>query len=325
MSEIYRIIPYGSCRVFEPILLLKKMGLIKSTELLGKWYTHTSKEVIQKKKILDCQESITHETFPLMMADHHNIEKVSDDIQKRFSKKRVNWYTKPADVIVIEISSLKKVCLPHNKFGQIGAYNILKNNTPSHMNSLSSTLKAINIEEQNITELYDDIISIIDMFKDKKIIFVSHINIKNFETDQTIPAREKICLTLKKFEQYDNVNFFDPTSIVENLGYNNCMLNSTHYREVFFPVISLELSKIMLPNIDNTLVNMSNFFISVAHNNFEEAINIAQSIIDILPSEIRKKYLLYLSECYEKINDYKNATSVYKEYVYGNKCINMLP
>ena len=61
---------FGSCRVFTPVNKLARRGLIQTAHRGIEWYTHTTRDALQKLKIVRNQLVIEAEDVPLVAETH---------------------------------------------------------------------------------------------------------------------------------------------------------------------------------------------------------------------------------------------------------------
>jgi hypothetical protein len=314
-QENIRVITYGSCRVFEPILLLKGLGCIKATELLGKWYTHTTKETIQKSLILDCLKPVPLHIMPLIMADHTKCKAVHDDIESKFQKSAKGRYNNPGDVILIEISSIKEVIIG-DYIGQIGAINDIKHNKSNLSKESFAVLSQASQVTQTADELYNDLTELHKMFGNKKMILVSHFNIDAQDGSGKIASRQMISEVLQKFSTENNIDYFDPTPIIKKAGQSNALHNSTHYKDSFFPEIAEELSKLIFGKAPEIISKLALHYRLKRDAAYDAAIEVATALIAELKPEYRKQLLLSMAEIFEAQKDFKSAADSYKKIIY---------
>lgn len=317
LDDKKRVLVYGSCRVFDAVLLLKRLGYIKSTELPGKWYTHSSKEVIQKKAILDLEMKLPPHLMPLLTADQTNAHLIADYITAKYKNAKKGWYTKPADIIVVEISSLKEF-RGRRFYGQMGSHQILnKKQNREHLHKRTLKLfSGIRSSEQTPESLYADMERIVKLFPGKKMIFVSHINMPS-DKGEPIPARLTIAETVKRFCAERGITYFDPTILAEKAGYENAMRNSTHYLMSFVPEIAQNLCRLFIDAPTKLLDGLAEHYRLRRAGQFAKAIKIGDQVLAEMPKQAaRRELLLSMAICHEGLNQKPEALERYKDFIY---------
>lgn len=221
----YSLCVIGSCRVYTPMSKVDNKNLSVAhgeTE----WFTHSSKDVIQKIIILN----------RLLELDDSIINLVVNNISQYNESYHKPGFFDDVDLFVIEISSLQSNFYKGFELQQWCVRNYIKNpeaftNTSSGMN-LDIVTRTLNEFEVSM-----DLRTIYQLLGRKPILFVSH-NLLPMPNGKPHPSRVKILETLTAFsENFDNVSVFDPTPLILDYGIDFAMKDSTHYSKEFEPII----------------------------------------------------------------------------------------
>jgi len=256
--NIPRVTIMGSCRVYTTLQNLESDNLISIQNQSIYGYTHTTKETIQ---IIDNAKGSFR--FPVELNQF-----ISKNPKKIFLTQNTN--IDDTDIYIIEISSIKliKVKSIYLKINETRKYlkekiplfdewinDLIKqkqknieyyfnNNYTQDDKSLEMILEYLEIVDQDKTSFQDDIKYIINALpKNKKILFISHFDIKMKKKNIRIPSRVKIVKWLEEIrEEYqNNIFFYNPRYTIEEFGNNLAIDDTAHYSESFKPILAQEI------------------------------------------------------------------------------------
>jgi len=256
--NIPRVTIIGSCRVFTTLQNLEQNKLIQIQNNCVYGYTHTTKETIQ---IIDNAKGSFR--FPVELNQF-----ISKNPNKIILTQNTN--IDDTDIYIIEISSIKliKVKSIYLKINETRKYlkekiplfdewinDLIKqkqknieyyfnNNYTQDDKSLEIILEYLEIVDQDKTSFQNDIKYIINSLpKNKKILFISHFDIKMKEKNIRIPSRVNIATWLKELtDKYDSkISFYNPRYLLEEFGLDLAIDDTAHYKESFKPTLAEEI------------------------------------------------------------------------------------
>ena len=216
----------GSCRIFEPI----HMTHTQTDHQYATWYTHYTKEIIQKIKIAR-KELIIPINFENLILQTGTL------CNDKFHE---NFYSK-SDFFIIEISSIKKFKYKDFYCNQWSIRDILKDNKYDNELYKIAEFTKNNMELQTKEEILEDLNTIYTLLN-KKIIFVNHFNIPK-DDGSFFEERLLIHNTLKEYCDNKNTFLFDPTEIINKYSLEETIIDSGHYTPDFKKIIGKELIK----------------------------------------------------------------------------------
>lgn len=249
---IKRVTTIGTCRVFEPILLLSNQSLLTMNNSMVYGYTHTTKELIQMlythNDSFNCD--ISQLKFILKNIDHYEVAK--------------NKNLEESDVVVIEISSIRVITndhvhyykanlihnyilesldnaelywkdLTHNRVKKLTEYGVKKDLSDVDVDFING-IECIN---QNRNDFISDLEKILSLIpKDRKVIFVSHFDMKIDNIEQRVPERVLVAKWLEEFCDIYGCVFYNPRFDLEKYGYAKGLLDNTHYTKEYERILS---------------------------------------------------------------------------------------
>ena len=212
----------GSCRVYTPLNKITDSCPFQLNHGQTEWFTHSTRDVIQKIKIVNTDIALPDSFIPLVINDN---KKYNPGTHKE------NFY-KGTDCYIIEISSiqtnryaefeLQQWCLRDLKLNPEGNEHIISNLMSTHMTE---------------DEILKDLETIYNLLGKSPILFVSHNMLP--KPDGTLPKpRPIIKRALEIFStQNQDVLFFDPSPTILAYGVDRAMKDPAHYTKEFEPVI----------------------------------------------------------------------------------------
>ena len=229
MSDI-KLSVIGSCRVYSPI----ERSVDDSFEIVhGKtnWFTHSTRDVIQKIKVLNNSFKIPEKYVPLVI----------NDVSRYFPEFHREGFFNNTDVFIIEISSIQS-----NRYNGYELQQWCLRDIKDSSNDFDIEVAA-NAETTIMTyeEIYDDLGLIYTMLSRKPIIFVSHNLLER--PDGSVPKpRPIIQKALSDFSlNNENVFYFDPTEVILEHGVSSSMKDLAHYNKEFELVMGNEILKVI--------------------------------------------------------------------------------
>lgn len=299
-SNTKKISFYGSCRIYEPLLILKKMNLFHMYPYPGKWFTHSLPEVVQKNQQLSGSKDYGYENFKCFTADYEN----SHDIYKDTLSPESLGFHSEKDVVVVEVSSIKELLIDDSGddvYGQLSLYNNRKKLELDHKIHQSKITK----HDRQALEYWLE--KTIQEFEGKDILFIGFVEIGEKVVDK---SRKLINNVLSNFCAERGIKFFNPTECVNKYGgYKEVMFNSTHYKSWFFPVIANEIYKkigeeSVLPFVE--LYTKINY--SISRNRMVNEVWYKR-LVDIAPKECLNatNFIVNKSRGFNEVNKYVNS------------------
>lgn len=209
----------GSCRVYSPISKAINNYELELSHGKTEWFTHSTRDIIQKLKILDKKMEINKEILPLVI----------NDLKKYHPETHRNGFFDSADCFVIEVCSIQS----NNYLGtelQQWCVRDLQEKDQYILSSLASS-------HLTKDEILIDLDAIYSYLNKKPMLLVSHNMLK--KPDGTIPKpRPIIRAALEEFcRNKNNVAMFDPTTEIIDFGIDDAMKDPAHYNKDFEPVI----------------------------------------------------------------------------------------
>ena len=188
-------------------------------------YTHSTKEVIQLIKFLKGELVIPE---PYNKLCFRNVITGNKFIYYKFKK----YYSKickklfvDTDTFIIEICSSKKYT--HNNF-YLHHLCVDKRFSSCNKNTPKEILNNFIIEKQSDEEIENDILEIQKMLYPKKIIIVSHYNVK--KDGQYLNSRNHLINLLDNICKKYNITFINPTIVLSSYSQEQVMTSDLgHY------------------------------------------------------------------------------------------------
>lgn len=311
-EALMRILPFGSCRIFEPLWVLKGLRATKVLEERARYYTHCANEVLQKNDLLNLRRTIAPELFPLIVGEHKKIELFHHDLQKKHLNKKKNDYFSKTDAVVIEISSLKEIVYK-NIYAQMGAYKLIRNSENLQNKKITNFLKKAEHRTQTSDELFETLNRIIRHFRDKEIILLPHLNTVG-NNGEKIQSREIIASVLESCAKANKTHFIDPTALVEEHQAYSPLLNSTHYNPHFYPVIAKAIYQKLVSKKHDIIDNLIKSFIFIGQKNHKKNAEILNDIRhEILDPKLKRRVNFALAMSLEEMKKFQQANMIYRE------------
>jgi len=207
-----KIFSIGSCRIQNPIksILSDKIEYPPcecKKFCTGFVHTHSTNEIIQYIRYLKNEIELPDELNHLVI---HN--KIKCKSQTNYVKDNF----KNAEVVIIEISSVKNIIIDGKYYVNIMKYNHNINDTPK-------IRKRKVIKKETPDEVIANLHTISSLLGDKKLMLQSHMNIPLDDGSINKPRNELIQAVLK-YGKDNNVKVFDPTVFVNELGVKGATL-----------------------------------------------------------------------------------------------------
>lgn len=207
-----KVFSIGSCRIQNPIksILSDKIEFNKCE--CGKYcagfvHTHSTNEIIQYIRYIKDEIELPDELNHLII---HN--KISHKTDKNYVKENF----KNAEIVVIEISSVKNIIIDNKYYVNIMKYNHNINDTPK-------IRKRKIIKKETPDEVIANLHTISSLLGNKKLILQTHMNIPLDDGSINKP-RDELIQAVIKYGKDNNVKVFDPTVFVNELGVKGATL-----------------------------------------------------------------------------------------------------
>ena len=185
-------------------------------------YTHSTKEVIQLIKFLKGELVIPEPYNKLCFRTAITENKFI------YYKDTYNKFFVDTDTFIIEICSSKKYT--HNNF-YLHHLCVDKRFPGWNKNTPIEILNNFIIEKQSDEEIENDILEIQKMLYPKKIIIVSHYNVK--KDDQCINSRNHLINLLDNICKKYNITFINPTNVLSSYSQEQVMTSDLgHYTKI---------------------------------------------------------------------------------------------
>lgn len=217
--SIKSIFVIGSCRVYSPISRAIDNNEFKLAHGKTEWFTHSTRDIIQKLKILDKKIELNQKMVPLVI----------NDLKKYHPETHSNGFFDAADCFVIEVCSIQS-----NNYLGIELQQWCVRDLQKKDEYILSSLVSSHLTKD---EILIDLDAIYSYLNQKPMLLVSHNMLK--KPDGTIPKpRPIIMAALEEFcRSKHNVVMFDPTPYIIDFGIDNAMKDPAHYNKDFEPVI----------------------------------------------------------------------------------------
>lgn len=221
----------GSCRVYTPLNKVIESSSFKLCHGKTEWFTHSTRDIIQKIKIVTAEMILEPEMIPFVIND---LKKFNPQIHK-------SGFYESADLHVIEVCSIQSNRFSNLELQQWCVRDLKE--TPGDNENIISELKSSLMTK---TEILNDLEIIYSLLKCKPILFVSHNMLP--KPDGTIPKPRPIIKdALETFsDRKSNVYFFDPTSHIIEYGIEKAMKDPAHYTKDFEPILGAAIIEKLL-------------------------------------------------------------------------------
>lgn len=213
----------GSCRVYSPVSLAIDNYRFETSHGKTDWFTHSTRDIIQKLKILDGKIKLDEMMIPLVI----------NDLKKFHPATHNTGFFDNTDCFVIEVCSIQSNNYAGIELQQWCVRDIQVDGEKSDANIFSGLIR-FHLTKENILA---DLESIYSYLNCKPILLVSHNMLKR--PDGTIPKPRPIIMeALKTFaSSKNNVSVFDPTPYIIDFGVEHAMKDPAHYKKEFEAVI----------------------------------------------------------------------------------------
>lgn len=230
MLGVNMIVGLGTCRVKRPRVYFSSEN--KALYSFVKGHLHYPAEILQFLKHIEGETEICDESLHYVYDDLNNgalktISELRSELNKNLSQ------IQSAKEFVIEVSSIKKLIVSHEKsnfYGNITAVsNISKGR--SFLSDEITPSASVQAQAYKKDEFVHDLEHIAERL-DKKITFISHFRCINPKNNSPILAREKLCSWLEDFCKASGFDYFDQSElVVENQIPNDVLKDTSHYTE----------------------------------------------------------------------------------------------
>lgn len=213
----------GSCRVYSPTSLVIDEFPFTLGQGNTEWFTHSTRDVKQKLKILDKSIILDEKIVPLVI----------NDMKKYFPDAHKNDFFKSIDYFVIEICSIQSNNYKGIELQQWCVRNLEEASSQAN-NEILSNLNRVHLTKDDILVDLEYIYSYLNR---KPILLVSHNMLT--KPDGALPKPRAIIRgALEEFcRGKSNVCMFDPTPHILEFGIESAMKDPAHYHKIFEPMI----------------------------------------------------------------------------------------
>lgn len=237
-----RVAGIGSCRICTPLMHIERGGSIKIGHNDAAWYTHTTKDILQKLSIVTGEGGLPVEHVPLIVDGLHKY---------RPDKHRPDIFAN-VRCFVVEVSSIKthsyrglevhQWCLRDMLIREGVSLNLASRALqfqpaerdlsflgPQVSPLLRSVLKELRTARQNSQEILRDLRLIADRLQ-QTLVLVPPFNIPGND-GELLPERVLLAETLEQFCKESGAIFFNPAQHIMSLGAKNAVIDLGHYSE----------------------------------------------------------------------------------------------
>lgn len=255
MSKLIKVCGLGSCRIRGPMRHLQGTGQIYAMDRSAIWFTHSTRDALQKIEIVTGERPLTPEQVPLIVrgTNHYRPETHNPAFYLN------------TDCLVVEISSIK--CVKYNgldiqlvclsellRAEEIDIPEFLHQLScprserdlsflPAKTSALARDMAAqATMILQTPEEIEADLSALREKMNHTSLVLVSHVHMKN-KNGEMIPMRALIQKTLSRFCRKNGIVFFDPTPIARRYGLDKALISLSHYSPAFVPHLAEHLYK----------------------------------------------------------------------------------
>ena len=224
-KKVVSIAGIGSCRVYTPLKILSDGSECNLIHAGNDFYTHSTRDAIQKIGHLTARTEISSELIPLVIND-----------MKRYdsSLRRENYY-EDADIVLLEVCSIKSNQLDGVELQQWCVRDAKLGKKGERADKLA---RVCDLHVMSESEIIDDLNVIHNLVNKKPLLIVTH-NLLELPDGSIPSARITIKNAVQEFcENTENASFVDPTVLIKKYGVDNAMLDPGHYLPEFEPVVA---------------------------------------------------------------------------------------
>lgn len=237
-----RVVGVGSCRVCTPLAHIERSGRIKIGHNDAGWYTHTTKDILQKLSVVTGERTLPSEQVPLIV----------DGLHKYHPDKHRPEIFANVRCFVVEVSSIKTRSFRGLEVHQWCLRNMLiQEGVPPHLADqalqlppaerdlsflgpqvsplLRSVLQETRSARQTAQEVLRDLTIIADRLQ-QPLVIVPPFNIPG-GNGALLPERVLLTETLEHFCKKAGAVFFNPAQHIMTLGINAAVTDLGHYSE----------------------------------------------------------------------------------------------
>jgi hypothetical protein len=271
MNPPLKIAVIGTCRVHHTTRALEQAGHVHLHNGGMDSFVHSPPEILLRLQVLLGLKKYTEELVNLQVGESKDIRLSPDE----------DYQLLDADVLVIEVSSLKSVfarehplqlnevnrhmCAPFGSFGKALMANISHainkrepnvrlpdeqppEDYPSHYFDLIHHLRPRVLTHEEIVKDLHALITTVDL----PVLFVNHINVEG-KNGRLITSRDRLCTIVKGFCEKNNTPLFEPAIMFETMDRRNLLMDDgqdvNHYAKAELLNVGLQ----QLQAIQNTI------------------------------------------------------------------------
>lgn len=244
----YRVAAIGSCRVFTPLGILSRAHKIQPVYETTPWYTHSTRDALQKYAIVNGNLNLTSEEISLIV---HGVDKYKP------SEFRSGFYD-AADIAVVEIASIKSILWRHLEIQQWclrdlllahdvqpePIYRMLRLPVEQRdVSVLPPSLRAIGAEAIHVSQTDDQVAAELRQLQTLlrcPLVLVPPINVEGAQ-GTLLPERQRLSTTLAAVAPQIGAQFFDPAVHIREYGVVDALKDLGHYQPAFEKVLADKL------------------------------------------------------------------------------------
>lgn len=220
---------FGSCRVFTPVNRLARRGLIKTAHRGIEWYTHTTRDMLQKLKVVRNQMVVAPEDVPLIAETH---------AKKWFPDHHRKEIFAQTDLFVVEICS-RKIFAREGVYYQQWCYQEAEKD-PAATEAMRHRLATTVPRQQSAAEIRGDM-ELMRQRLGKPVLFVGHMDVV-LKTGKKLPDRGYVNRAMAEYcAGRRDAFYFDPIEQIQEYGIETALMDSSHYREEFMDTVGDKL------------------------------------------------------------------------------------
>lgn len=251
--QVPRVAGIGSCRIMTPIGIIERQGSLKVCHNDALWYTHSTRDILQKIRVVTGEVTLKDEEVPFVVDGIHKY---------RPNKHRPNIFS-AVDCFVVEVSTVKNLnyhgleihqwCLRDLLLKEgisVEAVTKLLQLRPDERDlsflpsGLPGMLRSVIAEavasRQTEASLRADLACIVKALN-APLLLVPHLNLPG-AGDQLIPERVFLSEVLERFSADHGTGFFDPAPHIKEFGVAAALQDLGHYSPAGEKMIAEKLS-----------------------------------------------------------------------------------
>lgn len=210
-----RVSVIGSCRVYTPIERARASGLIEIGHEGSDWFTHSTKDTLQKIEIVNRRALLAEDMIPLV---------INERKKYKIERYRSNFY-EGTDVFLIEICSIKLFKLHQLYLQQWCVRDALQREEGDRIRQLAAAAERSLMTSADIAQDLSEIRAKLGA----PVLFVTHNRLPK-PTGEVPAERLRI---LSAMEHGVPGHYFDPTDSIRHYGIEKAMKDPAHYTADF--------------------------------------------------------------------------------------------